>query len=77
MTGSGLGARARQARKLLDAGQEIDGDEVNFPGVSVVFYPSNAIQRMYNEVGDAQGVERLVLRRVCLLIECARNDACG
>jgi len=34
--------------------EQIDADEANFPGVSVVYYPSDAIDRMYEQVASAQ-----------------------
>jgi len=33
---------------------QIDKDDINFPGVSVAFYPSNALDRMFEEVASAQ-----------------------
>ena len=40
--------------------EKIDADEVGFPGVKVTWFPSNGIERMYNEVSSAQTVPIVV-----------------
>lgn len=40
--------------------QKIDGDDENFPGIHVTYFPSNALTRMYEEVANAQATTLVI-----------------
>lgn len=66
MTGSGLGARARQARKLLDAGQEIDGDELMRDGLVVHDVAGLVVQYLQDLPVGLLGTQRAAFRDAVL-----------
>jgi len=45
--------------------EKINDDEVNYPGVRVTFFPSNGIERMYEEVASAQ-TSTIVIGYCCM-----------
>jgi hypothetical protein len=60
-------ANKRWLKKIEDVLEDIDEDDDEFPGVTVTYYPDNALDRMYEEVAGAH-VANIVIGYVVMLV---------